>query len=74
MFKRAKRELEDRYTGRNFAKCFGYFAAIGNWHPHIYSLCAFTTIHEEWEKKQGGLVSFVMSVVMRLMAGGRSPY
>ena len=48
--------MEDRYTeGHNFAKCFGYFATIGNRPPYIYSVCAFTTIHDEWEKKQGRL-------------------
>ena len=55
-------------------KCFGYFATISNRPPHIHSLCAFTTIHEEWKKSREGLVSFIMSVFMRLMIGERSPY
>ena len=40
---------------------FGYFATIGNRPPHIYSLCAFTTVHDEWGKKQGrpGLIHHV---------------
>ena len=60
--KELERELEERYTeGHNFPKCFGYFATISNRPPHIYSLCAFTTIHKEWKGSKEGLVSIVMS-------------